>query len=475
MSGESLCSGSRMDDGVRILREAEFWARIWRESSFVFISNAATSGEKVIKETATAASLAEWHSFRSVAGDFDRPKQKYVGHFPHGRHTKKNTEASHALLLFPLPCSNLLLQIHFLCTDEELQKGGPSKAALSGWQGEKEEGVHKKTEEPGLIGRDFIYIPRSFSHSPYQRHPQLSTLCALEPRKPVTFVTNCYLKTKPCTAAGTSWFWAPRGDTPPALFDPTSGQDTSPNSAEIGWDELAAQINQYQGIFSLSTSLGTNTLLFMEGVPSPSSGTFVSLLLFSPLPSLSMHSWYLIPHCQGYSCCFQPLLFIPDLTPSSWDELQWPQLPDLAGLSSSHGKCWHSAPLSCRCCDTTCSHISKTLSTIILKAILFQIRNHRNKGDWKSTVGWARLFFWESQMSKLVYSKLLKPFPCYALPLYIQTFSLCSSSGQTSNSQFFLPEVAAEAASSQEAPWCPCSSHMLPSCLEVSVLALAPH
>lgn len=39
-----------MDDGVRILREAEFWARIWRESSFVFIYDAATSGEKVIKE-----------------------------------------------------------------------------------------------------------------------------------------------------------------------------------------------------------------------------------------------------------------------------------------------------------------------------------------------------------------------------------------------------------------------------------------
>lgn len=126
-----------MDDGVRILREAEIWARIWRERDLVFISDAATSGEKVIKETATAASLAEWHSFRSVAGDFDRPKQKYVGHFPHGRHTKKNTEASLCSAPFSLPCSNLLPQIHFLCTDEELEKGGPGTAAPSGWHWEK--------------------------------------------------------------------------------------------------------------------------------------------------------------------------------------------------------------------------------------------------------------------------------------------------------------------------------------------------
>lgn len=127
-----------MDDGVRTLREAELWARIWRESSFVFIYAAATSGEKVIKETATAASLAEWHSFRSVAGDFDRPKQKYVGHFPHGRHTKKNTEASCTPLLFPCLIPACFLKLIF--SAQELEKGGPGKALLSGWQGEKEEG-----------------------------------------------------------------------------------------------------------------------------------------------------------------------------------------------------------------------------------------------------------------------------------------------------------------------------------------------
>lgn len=81
-----------------------------------------------------------------------------------------------------------------------------------------------------------------------------------------------------------------------------------------------------------------------------------------------------------------------------------------------------------------CSHISKIVSKIILKTILFQINNCRNEGDWKSTAVWARLFFWETQVSNLVFSQLLKTFP---FPLYIQTFSFCSSSGQASKSQFF--------------------------------------
>lgn len=66
------------------------------------------------------------------------------------------------------------------------------------------------------------------------------------------------------------------------------------------------------------------------------------------------------------------------------------------------------------------------------------------------------------------------PSPSFALPLYSLTFSLCGSSGQSyKTSLYFLPEVAAEAAPSPGAPECLCSSHMVSSRLEVSVLALA--
>lgn len=175
----------------------------------------------------------------------------------------------------------------------------------------------------------------------------------------------------------------------------------------------------------------------MEGVSSPSSGTFVSPLLLSPLQSLPTHSWYLITHCQGYSCCFQPLLLIPDLTSSWWDELQWPKLPDPAGLSSPYGKCWHSAPLSCRCCDTACSHIPKTLSTIILKAILFQISNHRNKERrLKKHCGLSKTIVLRKSSVQTCVLTAIKTLPSLCPPPLYPDFSLCSSSGQVSKSVF---------------------------------------
>lgn len=77
----------------------------------------------------------------------------------------------------------------------------------------------------------------------------------------------------------------------------------------------------------------------MERAPSLYSGTFVSLLLLSAWPSFPTHSWYWITPLPGLFLLFPAsLLFIPDLTSSQWDELQWPKPPDLAGLSSLHAK-----------------------------------------------------------------------------------------------------------------------------------------
>lgn len=147
----------------------------------------------------------------------------------------------------------------------------------------------------------------------------------------------------------------------------------------------------------------------------------------------SPHRFYLITPLPGLFLLFpaSPLHPWPDTFMMGWAAMAKTPRP---GFPSA--KFCHPAPLSCRCCDTTCSHTSKTLSTTILQTILFQRNDHKNKGDWKSTVVWAGLFFWESQVSKLVNSQLLKPFPCFAIPLYIQTFSLCSSSGQVSKSFF---------------------------------------
>lgn len=219
----------------------------------------------------------------------------------------------------------------------------------------------------------------------------------------------------------------------------------------------------------------------MGGLPSPSSGAFTGKaapLLLSPLPSLLMLSWLLAlhhPHARAVlaisstSSSLPPRL-PPSLTALAHDvgELLWqnpstwlgsvPHLPD-AGTQLQ----WAADAVT---------HLAymylKLLARLSLKKIIFQINNCRHEGDWTSTtVGVKQVFFWETKVPKLVYPQLLKSFPLLCSPpLYPDVF-FCGSSGQSCKiSVSFLPEVAAEAASSQGAPECFCSSHMVSSRLE---------
>lgn len=229
----------------------------------------------------------------------------------------------------------------------------------------------------------------------------------------------------------------------------------------------------------------------MEGVPSPSFLRCLRQQGCAPTPpqpsdipphtQLTPGTWS--PPCLVISSyllntlqpCPSPAS-IPDRTSPRYGWAAMAKCPDPAGLCSLFAWHWHAAPMSCRCCNTPCLYVSKIVSTIIPPKILFQINNCKNEGDWKSTtVGIRQIFFWETQVSKLVYPQLLKPFPLLCPPpLYLDFFPLRFFWTELQNFSFFPSWSSRRCFISRRTGAPLLLTRGVLSPWEVSVLALAP-